>query len=348
MSLQIIRQDITKTKCDAIVNATNTKLSPGGHGVDATVHKAAGPELLKECKEKGRINIGEAVYTEAYNLQCRYVIHTAGPKWLGGSEHEIQKLKECYTNSLELARSLNCESVAVPLISSGVMGVPKDKVLNVAIDAIKQFLNLNEMDVILTVFDKSSFELSKTLTGEVREFIDDNYVGAQTLNREYKTNNAASKAKPVFREYNLKQKFGAPMSVAACAGIAMEKASPLEDAIIKLDESFSKRLFKLIDASGMTDVECYKKANVSRQTWHKIISDDKYRPSKNTVISLAIALKLSYEQTNALLASVGFTLSDSILFDIIIKYFLVNEKYDIFEIDSTLLKYDQVTLGSST
>ncbi len=138
------------------------------------------------------------------------------------------------------------------------------------------------------------------------------------------------------------------MSVAACAGIAMEKASPLEDAIIKLDESFSKRLFKLIDASGMTDVECYKKANVSRQTWHKIISDDKYRPSKNTVISLAIALKLSYEQTNALLASVGFTLSDSILFDIIIKYFLVNEKYDIFEIDSTLLKYDQVTLGSST
>ncbi|MCR5457354.1 MAG: macro domain-containing protein [Clostridiales bacterium] len=353
MSLQIIRQDITKINCDAIVNSTNTNLLPRGNGVDASIHKAAGPELYFECRKIGGVELGKAVYTKAYKLPCKYVIHTVGPKWDGGNDQELQKLKECYISSLTVAKSLKCENVAVPLISSGVNGVPKDHVLSVAVDVISHFLMDNEMNVILAIYDKSSYELNRNLSSGINKFIEsclynDNqrrydvrFRNANTFARESKAPAKRNKRPESVQEEELL--YGACESMALC-----KEVSNLDDQIINIDESFSKRLFKLIDNSGMNDVECYKKANVSRQTWHKIVSDDNYHPSKNTVISLAIALKLSYNQTNRLLASVGYTLSDSILFDVIIKYFLINSKYDIFEIDSTLLKYDQVTLGSST
>lgn len=348
MSLQIIRQDITKIKCDAIVNSTNTKLCPSGIGVDASIHKAAGPELLRECQKIGNIEIGKAAYTKAYRLPCKYVIHTAGPMWLGGNNDELAKLKDCYRNSLDVAKTLECESVALPLISSGVLGVPKDKVLKVAIDEINAFLLNNEMLVILAIFDKSSYEIGEDLSSSINEYIGHNLLAMDSCAEEKIREDSAGlnrKGRRLQPFPNLRS------SMAMCEQPLLGKSvkpQSIEDIIEGLDESFSKKLFMLIDSKGMTDVECYKKANVSRQTWHKIISDPKYRPSKNTVISLAIALKLSYEQTDSLLESVGYALSSSIIFDVIIKYFLVNEKYDIFEIDSTLLKYDQVTLGSST
>ena len=119
----------------------------------------------------------------------------------------------------------------------------------------------------------------------------------------------------------------------------------LVDMLADIDDNFSVTLLKLIDLKGLTDVECYKKANVSKQTWYKIMNEKDYKPSKNTVISFAIALELSLEETKHLLSTVGFTLSKSNKFDIIIEYFLLNEEYDIFTINETLFKFDQVCLG---
>ena len=319
MPLQIIRQDITKIECDAIVNPSNEMLFPTG-GTDLAIHEAAGPELLRQCLVIGGCETGEAVITPAFNLPCRYVIHTAGPVWDGGKSGEEKLLVSCYNNCLKKAIENECRSIAIPLISSGLYGFPKDKVLKTAISTISSFLFENEMLVYLVVFDKTSYELSEKLFSSIQTYIDDNYV----------LENYSE-----FRSDTIMYSMAAP-----CATQSL-------DDYIRLDESFAQKLIKLIDAKGMDDVACYKRANVSKQTWHKLMTDKNYKPNKKTAVSFAIALELTLEETQNLLSSVGFVLSDSSLSDIIIKYCLENSIYDIFEIDSVLFKYDQETLFST-
>lgn len=336
MPLQIIRQDITKMAVDAIVNAANNSLLGGG-GVDGCIHRAAGLELLAECKTLGGCETGSAKITKAYKLPCKYVIHAVGPKYKDGNHGEEQLLRSCYSTSLKLAKDNKCETVAFPLISSGIYGYPKAEALKVAIDEISEFLLSNDMTVYIVIFDKNAYKISEKLFADIEEYIDDNYVDEHAL------------LYPEMRRMNRPDEIeycaSIPMSADACFEEVSYKAS-LADIIDQIDESFSEMLLRKIDEKGMKDSECYKKANIDRKLFSKIRSDMSYKPSKATALAFAIALELSLDETKDMLMKAGFALSHSNKFDLIIEYFISNGNYNIFEINEALFAFDQNLLGA--
>ncbi len=328
MPLEIVRNDITKMKVDAIVNAANESLLGGG-GVDGAIHRAAGPELLKECRKLGGCKTGFAKITRGYHLPAEFVIHTVGPVWQGGEHGEKALLESCYRTSLELAKVNKCESVAFPLISAGVYGYPKDQAIRVAMDTITAFLTKNDMTVYLVIFDKSAFQISSKLFSAVQAYIDDHYVDLHEDSRSYRLQ---------------RMEMARPM-MAPCAAPMESRAMSLDDALSQIDESFSEMLLRKIDERGMKDTECYKKANIDRKLFSKIRSDKHYKPSKPTVLAFAIALELSLSETKDMLQKAGFALSHSNKFDIIVEFFIQNGNYDVFAINEALFAFDQSLLG---
>lgn len=341
MPLQIIRQDITKMRVDAIVNTTNEEMV-GYSGVDLAIHTIAGAELDAECAKLAPLGLGQAKLSGAYGLPCKYVIHTSGPVWRGGLVGESIILRSCYIESLKLAVKNECRSVAFPLISSGVYGYPKDQVLKFAIQTITEFLFDHELTVYLCVFDKESYSFSQKLFSDIQEFINDEYVDEH--NEDFYEAFDGS-----IDEIPMAKCLQAPMCADAMIPRKRETSSAagksLREYMKQMDRSFQEMLFDLIDESGMTDVECYKKANVDKRTFSKIKSNKDYKPSKQTVIAFAISLQLDIDTTQELLATAGFTLSRSKVFDKIIRYFIHNGNYDIFEINEALFEFDQQLLG---
>ena len=341
MPLQIIRQDITKMKVDAIVNTTNEEMI-GYSGVDLAIHTAAGPELDEECAELAPLGLGQAKISGAYGLPCKCVIHTSGPIWRGGLVGESIILRSCYIESLKLAVKSGCTSVAFPLISSGVYGYPKDQVLKFAIQTITEFLFDHELTVYLCVFDKESYSFSQKLFCDIQEFINDEYVDGYDEDFCDSYDYCVSEM-PM--PQSIPTFFCADTATPRERETSLAEGKSLREYMKQMDRSFAEMLFDLIDESGMTDVECYKRANVDKRTFSKIKSNKDYKPSKQTVIAFAISLHLDMDTTQELLATAGFTLSKSKVFDKIIRYFIHNGNYDIFEINEALFEFDQTLLG---
>lgn len=350
MPIRIVRDDITHIKADAIVNAANSSLLGGG-GVDGSIHRAAGPDLLAECRGLGGCETGDAKVTRAYRLPCKYIIHTVGPVWRGGSYGERELLVCCYRRSLELALERGCETVAFPLISSGAYGYPKDQALQVAMETIEEFLLGHDLTVYIVVFDKASYQIGGKLFSDIAAYIDQQYVDEHTdsaLERSRRRalwNAPMACPPPMYQEgtqtEGLGPEFGKSQSLLA--GIAAPTS--LSDALKQLDEGFSQALLRLIDQKGMTDAQCYKKANIDRKLFSKIRSNPTYRPSKPTALAFAVALELSLDETVELLKKAGFALSRSSKFDIIVEYFISRGCYDVFTINEALFAFDQSLLG---
>ena len=331
MPFEIVRNDIVNMKVDAIVNTANPKPIIGA-GTDKAVHDKAGARLLLARKEIGNIAVGEAAITPAFDLDANYVIHTAGPIWKDGRSGEEKLLASCFRNSLGIAKKKSCESIAFPLISTGSYGFPKPLALQIAVREISSFLMENEMQVYLVVFEKQSFELSEKLFKSVSSYIDENYV-SEKINAEYKMSN--------LRSYELLfEASDTPRYGTICSN------PNLDGMLENLDKGFSETLLDLIDRTGKKDSEIYKRANVDRKLFSKIRNNADYRPSKTTAIAFAIALELDLDESSDLLSRAGYALSQSSKFDVIVRYFIENKKYDIFEINSALFRFDQPLLCS--
>ena len=326
MPFEIVRNDIVNMKVDAIVNTANPKPIIGA-GTDKAVHDKAGARLLLARKEIGDIEVGTSKISPAFDLNARYVIHTAGPIWKDGKSDEEALLASCFKNSLRLAKEKECESIAFPLISSGSYGFPNPIALQIAVREISAFLLENEMQVYLVVFGKQSFELSEKLFKSVSSYIDANYV-SDKMNLEYGTSKLRR------RDYE-------EMLLHESSYEITSKIPNLDGMLNNLDRGFSETLLDLIDKTGKKDSEIYKKANVDRKLFSKIRNNVDYRPSKTTAIAFAIALELNMDETNDLLSKAGFALSQSSKFDVIVRYFIENKKYDIFELNSVLFEFDQ-------
>ena len=354
MPFTVVRNDITKMAVDAIVNAANVELAMGGGVCGAIFNMAGAGELQAACDRLAPIKIGNAVITPGFKLPARYVIHAAGPVYFDGKSGEEEQLRSAYTNSLKLAVENQCASIAFPLISGGIYGYPKEEAFRVASDAIRAFIQENDIDVKLVVFDKASFVVGSGLLGEVKSFIDEHYVEEhhaqrrELLDVEQKSLRTRQEVHfDMLRTAPLDAQQAAPLDVFVyeIAGGVYQPSETLDEVVGRLDEPFSETLLRLIDKSGMSDAEVYKRANIDRRLFSKIRSNRQYAPSKLTVLAFAIALELSLEQTDDLLNRAGFALSRSRKFDVIIEFFITRKKYDVFEINEVLFSYDQALLG---
>ena len=331
MPFEILRNDITKMKADAIVNTANPRPVIGS-GVDSMLHQAAGPELLKARQAIGPIAVGEAAVTNAFALQARFVIHTVGPVWQGGGCGEEALLRRCYDNALRLAAERKCRSIAFPLISSGNYGFPKDKALQVAIAAFSAFLMENEMQIYLVVFDRSAYRLSEQLFQGVASYIDQHYVDSCEL--------ATYGAAPRRGRRRLDR------CMEVCESMAMPRPSMSLEGFLKAkDSGFTQRLRELILEKGLKNSVVYKRANISKQLFSKIINDPDARPTKPTAIALALVLELDLEGTRDLIGRAGYALTNSSTFDLIIRYFIERKQYNVVEINIALYEFDQSLLG---
>ena len=353
MPFRIIRNDITKVKADAIVNTANPE-PVVGRGTDSAIYMAAGKDqLLAERKRIGPIQPGCAVNTPAFNLDAKYIIHTVGPAWIDGSHAEKETLHSCYQNSLALAAELKCDSIAFPLIATGVYGFPKDEALNIALSEIGRFLLTHDMKVTMVVFDRRAMELSEGLVGGIEQYIDEH--AAQAIHvEEYGGDVYEARIREIRRrraglhpqnvdnrpdEIALHSIEPPPMQMPDLSG------KDLDDVLGEAGKSFQQRLFELIDASGMDDVTVYKKANIDRKVFSRIRCKPDYKPKKKTAVAFAVALQLDLPTMLDLLSRAEIALSPSNRFDLIVTYFITNRIYDIFEINAALFKYGQPTLG---
>jgi len=359
MSLHVVRNDLLKIKCDAIVNPTDVFLSGSG-SIDKRIHDACGPLLEAELEKSSGIDVSEAIITSSYKLKtCKHIIHTIGPLYDEGNNDVFELLRNCYRNVLSVAKENKIHSIAIPLISSGTFGFPKKEAYSIAVEEINDFLADNDIETYLVVYDNESFSISKELSRDVKSYIDDNYISkhitiSSVKNNRRKLFDVLFEAEECDEELDdeiiesIKLNESSKESIedftctklpGVAGGFAEEKLA------FELDESFSEAVLRIIRERDLNDPDVYKKAGLDRKLFSTIRSKKNYVPSKKTAVALCIGLELDLEQTNELLKKAGLTLSHSNLFDVIIEYFIKNKKYDLYDINVVLLENDQELLG---
>lgn len=379
MPLFIINDDITQLKVDAIVSASNNDFYVTG-GVCGKIHKAAGPELLEECKKLNGCETGEAKITKGFKLPAKFVIHTVGPIWLGGNKGEDQLLKSCYNNSLKLAVENKCKSIAFPMISTGVYGYPKYWAMKIAQSSINDFLGKleDDIDVYIVLYGKDTsdyFDIERGVKSYLDfylthndykkriDFLRDMDLGRSRTVEEsvsfsdyLKEDSLIDSSEPSINNGLMLNSDAKSVSTGLSKTEKINKSSnksvKLEDALNQPEESFSSMVMRKIKEKGINEVECYKAANVNKQIFSKIRSsagetgENVYQPNKNTALSFAVALKLPLNEANELLGKAGYTFSKSNKTDIIVKYCIENHINDIFKVNDILFTYHQPSLGS--
>jgi len=385
MPLRIFLGDITTIQADAIAHSVNSAFEPVS-SISKAIFSAAGEEKLKDaCGALGTLSAGEAAITDGFALPAKYIIHTGEPEFSDEAGKTNDLLASCYLSALELGRARSLGSIALPLLCAERCGIPPEEFLELALQIIGDWLAANEMDIILVLSSKSELSLPSALERDLRAFIDGHYAahlvmrmrdsrpfyGAADDHEPHEIHDADlgpvdfagvsegdedeedDAAEGEDQDQSLDSRDAADISslievreLSCFEFKAPHRKRAQAKKNVPLDEPFSLALLKLIRDKGKTDVEVYKRANIDRKLFSKIRTGGGYMPSKRTALALSLALELSLEETNDLLRKAGYALSNSILFDVIVQYFITKQKFNIHEINAVLFEYDQPLLGA--
>lgn len=353
MPLTIIREDITRVASDAIVNTANP-MPVIGAGTDCAIHMAAGPELLEARRRIGRIAPGHSAATAAFGLPAKYVLHTVSPEWIDGAQHEERQLQKTYLSALKLAKRLGCSSVAFPLLAAGNNGFPHELALSVAINTFTSFLLKHEITICLVLFNKEAFGLASSLFDDLKSYIDDHYVDLQKIEEANSTFQRPREDTAVGTHFcnappmdNSEFDFTVNASLYTAHTESVPLPSPakktgftvssgLTEILAKKESTFSELLLDYLKERKGKDSEVYKRAEISKQLFSKILSNKDYQPTKSTALQLAIGLQLDFPQTQKLLGKAGYVLTRSNKADLVVQYYIERKIYSVTFINEAL------------
>ena len=347
MALTIVRNDIVKMKVDAIVNSTNEFLHPGGHGVDAAIHAAAGPRLQEELDRIGYCGPESLVITESYNIKtCSHIIHVVGPRYIDGRHGEAEALWNCYDRILNLAYKKCCRSLAIPSISSGAYAFPKEEAYKIATSCIRQFLfSLDEdedMMIYLVLFDQQAVEYGNKIDGEVKAYISPAYPEKkkQGLGLKFRKRGKALSQAP---------QFGSNIPAGAMLREDYDMsvmAMPTESDYAAKDLSFAEMCEWWCEEKNISKKVFYVSANINKSMFWNMKHHPDQIPKKTNALACAIGLQLDYDQTQDLLMRAGMTLTRYYALDRLVESYIRKGNYDIFEINEKLFEQDLPLLGA--
>ena len=360
MPLKIVRSSIVDIQADVIVNTANP-YPVIGSGVDKTIYEAAGIKELLEARQKiGDIPPGQAAITPAYKLDAKYIVHAVSPRWHGGNNYEKMLLKSTYEKIMQLAIENNCDSVAMPLLATGNNGFPRGMSLDIAVEVATKYINaLDDFTVYLVVYDDASFSVAKDRFKDIEEYIAKQQDKNSKINvyeqlrfsAEIKVNEWHKRVKDYFSLHDEEEETDEcrpeeSKPSTSSRPIMMAKIEPVWDEFVKEEnkESFSDRLFALINKKGLRDTEVYKKANLDRRLFSKLRKRE-YTPHKKTIFALILALELNMDEAVDLLQYAGLAFKPNSITDIAVKWYLSNKKYDVIELNIFLVEHDQEPLN---
>ncbi len=337
MALTIVRDDITRIHVDAIVNSTNTRLIPGGTGVDAAIHEAAGPELLKALQRFGSCETGSAIVTDSYGIStCKHIIHAVGPRYNDGRHGERLLLKSCYESILKLAREIGCRSLAIPSISSGAYGFPKAEAYQIATSCIREFLyslpDDEDMMIYLVLYDQESVDIGREMYADIKESISEPYREEKKARLGTLFSRRSNRADS--------ELCGATIPIPA-TGTAVHKVSYADQ-----DLSFAEMCDWWCEQKGISKKRFYTDANINKAMFWNMKHHPEQVPKKTNVLACAIGLKLDYAETQDLLMRAGMTLSRYYELDRIVEGYIRNRIFDIDAINGDLFDRDLGLLGT--